>query len=188
MKQYFIFLLVGWLVLSCNSKKTAAPAQEEANEFFPVTEFLKGQLTDIKTNGVTPLKINIQNKQPDSNWIKVPEMETAFAEFTSPNIDSTGLGQFFNTKKFFDQTLNLITLTYDAKETLPASVPWKHWDVYIDPEKNMVTRIYLIKQIDEHTIRQLTWITGKYCRAVSIREDSTGHSSISDETIIKWRY
>lgn len=188
MKQFGILVFSAWMALSCNSKKTVTPVQEEANEFFPVTEFLKGQLTDIKMNGVTPVKINIQNNHPDSNWIKVTEMETAFAEFISPKIDSAAMGRFFNTKKFFDQTLNLITLTYDAKETLPASIPWKHWDVYIDPEKNIVSRIYLIKQLDEHTIRQLTWLTGKNCRAVSIREDSTGKSSISDETIIKWHY
>ena len=118
MRQYSIFLLFGWLAISCNSKKAVAPVQEEANEFFPVTEFLQGQLTDIKMNGVAPIKINIQKEQTDSNWIQVGEMETAFAEFTTPNIDSTAIGRFFNTKKFFDQTLNLITLTYDAKKNI----------------------------------------------------------------------
>lgn len=188
MNRFCIFLLFGWLMVSCHSKKAAAPTQEEVNEFFPVTEFIQGQVAEIKINGLNPLKIVQQRKRADSSWIQADSIDRAFAEFTTPNIDSSSMGGYFNTKKFFDQTLNLITLSYDANEALPTAVPWKHWDVYIDPDKNMVTRLYLVKQLDEHTIQQLTWLTGKYARSVSIREDSTGQSSVLNETIIKWRY
>ena len=71
------------------------------------------------------------------------------------------------------------------KENHSVISPWKHWDIYINPESNRVSRIYLVKQIDSITTKQLTWIPEKSCKIITIKsvENTT---DIVDEISIKW--
>ena len=45
-----------------------------------------------------------------------------------------------------DQTINAVTFSYDPKTRLPDSIKLNHWDIYIDPQKNTVQRIYMVKE------------------------------------------
>ncbi len=191
MKIHFPISLLLIVLLSCTqpSNHSAQQVQEKENtEFFPVGNYLKGQLIDIQNSGITPIKFIKKNGMKDSSWIKTSQMESEFLEYTTPSIDSISIAPFFNVKKFFDQTLNLITLSYDPIGSIPGNIPWRHWDIYIDPETNVIRRIYLVKELPNHNIRQLTWITGKYCRAITIEDNLQGKSTIGNEVIIKWGY
>ncbi len=190
MKIHFSFALLLIVQLSCTQpNNTVKQVQEKENsEFFPVGNYIKGQLIDIQNKGITPIKFIKKNEALDSSWIKTSQMESEFSEYTEPSIDSITVAPFFTVKKFFDQTLNLITLSYDPTGPIPDSIPWRHWDIYIDPETNTIKRIYLVKSLKNNSIRQLTWITGKYCKAITIEEDLQGKSTISNEVIIKWGY
>ena len=164
---------------------------KERPSFFPVGNFIKGQILEIKNKGINPQKITLTGNKIDSAWLKVEQFETEFGEYYSPLIDSIQLSRFFIERKFFDQTLDAITLTYDPVGLLPDSIPWKHWDIYIDPETNLVKRIYLVKKIDSNKTRQLTWLPGINCRAITIVNNSNGNeykSKIEDEVTIKWNY
>jgi hypothetical protein len=187
---YFIAFLV-----ACNnpgdpSKKTRARVAEteKPHPFFPVTSFLKGQVFDIKNMGINPLKIIQKNGRPDSTWLKVETLENEFSDFLKPVIDSMGYANFFEEKSFMDQTLNTVTLTYDPITKLPDSILFRRWDIYIDPEKNTVQRIYLVKQVAPGKIRQLTWQAGKQCRGITIVEDQAGTAKTEDDVIIKWAF
>jgi hypothetical protein len=185
------------IIVACGCKNAGKPKkvnsknfQEEksVSVFFPVTSYLQGQLVDIRKTAVNPLKLTTTNGRTDSIWLKLEDLEIEMAEFLHPVIDSLNMVRYFSEKKFLDQTLNAITLTYDPIGKVPDSIPYRHWDVYIDPETNQVQRIYMIKQLDANTTRQLTWVSGKWCKAISIITRTDGSSYASDEVTFKWQF
>lgn len=62
------------LLLACHNKESKQPQSvnttQELQPFFPVTDFLLGQLNEIDSMPVTPLKIIIDNGKRDSIWLK----------------------------------------------------------------------------------------------------------------------
>ena len=156
--------------------------------FFQVTSYLKGQISEIRTGGKTPIKFVTSNNKTDSVWLKMEDLEMAFADFLSPEIDTNNLVSLFAEQKFLDRTLNAVTLTYDPIKILPDSFYLRHWDVYIDPVTGMVRRIYLVKALPGKVIKQLTWTSGKNCMIVTIADDLHGKSFVEKKVAIKWDY
>lgn len=192
--QNFIFIVLT-LFMSCTIKKNDSDKKIENNisekvnttsSFFPVTDFIKGEINKIKTLGKNPIKYSYKKGITiDSNWIKLESVDIEFSDFTSPKIDSLNDAQSYLESVFFDNTINAFTFSYDLKENHKVSRPWKHWDIYINPESNCVSRIYLVKQIDSNISKQLTWIPEKSCKIITIKSDENT-SDILDEISIKW--
>lgn len=193
-------LLLGILffVASCNAKKqsnsesvtTEQPQViigDTASNFFPVTSYLRGEIFGIRNGGITPLKKTTVGKKTDSAWVKINEFETVFAPFLNPIIDTVNLINIFTEKKFLDQTLNAFTFTYDPVSTKADSFAFKHWDVYVDPESNKVTRIYMAKTVDPQTELKLFWESGKWCKIITVKK-LDGNASVIKEEKISWSY
>lgn len=181
-------------ILSCNDSDPAIPsvnkdiAEKEAPSFFPVTDFLKGQVAEIKKDGINPLKITKVNEKLDSIWLKMEELDNEFAPFLTPEIDSANLAGLFTEKKFLDQTIDAFTFTYDPIKILPDSFFLQRWDVYIDPKSNTVKRVYMVKKSPDQKTIQLTWQTNKNCRIISIANDLKGNDFVEKEVTIKWDF
>ena len=189
-------LLLGILLLTtaCNSKKEKSSEVAKTNQpqviitdtasnFFPVTSYLRGEIFGIKNGGITPLKKTTVGKKTDSIWIQLNDLETEFASFLYPVIDTANLKNLFNEKKFLDQTLNAFTFTYDPLNSTADTFAFKHWDVYVDPESNKVTRIYLAKTVDAQTELKLFWQSGKWCKIITVK-----NAAIVKEEKISWSY
>ena len=190
-----LFPVTVWLLiaLSCNNagdtqaeKSTAVKAEKQ--KFFPVTSFLKGEIFNLKKAGINPLKYTIMNNRADSAWLKIEEIDDAVKEFLQPEIDTANLTALFTEKSFFDQTINAVTFTYEAKAALPDSVHLVNWDVYIDPDANRVKRVYIVKQVNKDTILQLTWLTGQWCKITTIVTGENGISKVEKEEKITWDF
>ena len=163
---------------------------EEAQSFFPVTDFLLGQLKATDNLPVTPLKITLSGNKQDSVWLKKEDIRKFAFPFLHPVIDSISMRNYFTEKSFMDQTINAITFSYDAKMKLPDSIKLNHWDVYIDPQKNNVQRIYLVKEetINGKSITtQLTWKVNKWCSIRTIIQQPNKDPQIKEE-IMKWDF
>ncbi|UEG51161.1 hypothetical protein LK994_06695 [Ferruginibacter lapsinanis] len=181
----------------CTQKKqTKAFAEQDtqkqkADSFFPVTSFLKGQLTIIDSLPITPLyKITVKEKM-DSQWLKKDELRKFLQPFMSSEINETNLTSLFKETKFSDLSINAITFTYDPIAQLPDSVQLHHWDVYVNPETGVVNKIYLVKEFKEgkkNITQQLTWQTGKYAKIVSIETKPDESSEIMKEEEIIWSF
>lgn len=174
------------LIYSCNDAgkpEALQPGKDTAEKqiFFPVTAHLKGELFNLKKSGINPLKYTTSNGQTDSVWLKLEELDSALQEFLQPNIDSANLITLFTEKSFLDQSLNAITLTYEPLGILPDSMKLKRWDVYIDPISKNVKRIYIVKEPNETKTLQLTWVTNKWCKIVTIFTDEKAVSKIEKE-------
>jgi hypothetical protein len=201
MKMLSISIVLLMLMAACgnnnntNSKETIEPAAaqsvsrlgDSATNFFPVTSYLKGELLGIKNGGITPVrKITIAGKT-DSSWIKMEELEKVFAEFLTPVIDTTNLKNTFDQKIFKDETLNAFTFTYDPKNAQTNTFTFTHWDVYVDPESNKVTRIYLLKKESADKVLQLTWKSGKNCKILTLK-NAGGKTTVEKEENISWSF
>ncbi len=161
----------------------------EKQSFFPVTNYIKGQLYEIKNMGINPLKFTTDNNNhTDSVWLKLEEIDSAVKEFLQPVIDSANLISLFTETKFADQTLDAFTFTYDATGILPDTMSWKHWDVYIDPATGKVKRLYLVKDVGNQRILQLTWQSNKWCKISTLITDQNGVTSVEKEEKIIWEF
>lgn len=188
-----ILVVFTLLMVSCNSENKTLPVYtipQDSTLIFPVTDFLIGQINEIDTLPVTPLKTTSINDKTDSIWIKREEVRTFATPFLSPVIDSASMDFYFTGKSFLDATLNLFTLTYDPRKTLPDDIALRHWDVYIDPVDNKVQRIYLVKEDNiggEHIITQLTWYANEWCSIRTIIQKPTGEQKIKEEKVT-WNF
>ena len=189
------FVLV--ILFSCNRQEKlsdrhvtntidSTSQQKEKSSFFPVTNYIKGQIFEIRNSAINPMKIVTIGQRSDSSWVKMETLEKEFKDFLSPMIDSAALISFYTERKFFDQTMDAITLTYDPVGNLPANFLFQRWDVYIDPTTNSVKRIYLVKKLPGKKFQQLTWSSGKRCTIVTIATDDKGNSSVEKSITIKW--
>lgn len=195
MKKIALMVLALVQILSCNTSsgnKEKEPGIEskviKKEKFFPVTDYLKGQVYEIINKGFTPVKYTTRNGHTDSSWLKAEGLSETFKEFLHPEIDSTNLTGLFTEKKFLDQSINAITFSYDPSGTLPDSMNLRHWDVYIDPELGTVKRVYLVKSIGTDKILQLTWINDKWCKLTTIKDLPNGSSMVEMEEKINWDF
>lgn len=196
MKVYVSILGLFMLLLnSCttNEKKTPQTANSILTDslakqrFFPVTTYIKGQLYSIKEKGLNPIQYIIEGDKKDSSWLKIEDLPSAINEFITPEIDSTNLIQLFIEKKFVDQSLDAVTLTYEPIKKLPDSLSLSSWTVYIEPETGNVKRIYLVKTKATKTI-QLTWNSDANCKMVYLTSNADGSFVVDKEVKINWDY
>ena len=115
------------------------------------------------------------------------ELETVFAAFLSPVIDTANLKNTFDQKIFKDETLNAFTYTIDPKNIQTNTFAFTHWDVYVDAESNKVTRVYLLKKESADKILQLTWQAGKWCKILTLT-NTNGKNIVEKEEKISWSF
>lgn len=161
---------------------------KEAPVYFPVTNFIKGQINEIKGDGINPVKYVTRGNKTDSVWMKITDFDVAFKEFVEPVIDSLQMSNLYDASSFSDETLDTYTFTYAIKKDAPDTLALKRWDVYINRSDNKVKSIYLVKQTPDDKEKQYTWQSGKWCKTVSIAKDKTGKQFVEYEETIKWRF
>jgi len=171
-------------------KPTPTPVhqEEEKPNFFPVTTYLKGQITALKNSGKNPLLYHINANKTDSVWVKTEEFDKLFQSFLEPVIDSSNQTGLFKETSFLDQTINSITFSYDPKSVLPDSVSLRRWDVYVDPETQKVKRIYLVKKLPSGNLLQLTWQADRWCKMIEINPNKDGNTAIVNQQEVKWDF
>jgi hypothetical protein len=193
MKIIVLIFACSFFLYSCTDQEKSAeqPSGKDTAQnqrFFPVTDYLKGEIYNIKKNGVNPLKYITVNGHTDSVWLKIEALDSVMAEFLQPEIDSVNLTAFFSEKSFLDRSLDAVTFTYDASVPLPDTMKLKHWDVYIDPKSNKVKRIYIVKQVDKTKTLQLTWVNGQWCKITTITTDANDIMKVEKEEKIVWDF
>lgn len=193
MKILLSIYCLALILFSCSNAekpedKAHAFETQEEQRFFPVTDYLKGEVFNMKKNGINPLMYTTINNQTDSVWLKIEELDKAVAEFMHPVIDSLNMNKLFVEKNFFDQSINAYTFSYDPVGLLPDSMSLSRWDVYIDPGTNKVKRIYMVKEISKTKTMQLTWVHNQWCKIISIITDEAGNSKIEKEEKLFWDF
>ncbi|MFM7709722.1 MAG: hypothetical protein ACKO5C_02290 [Ferruginibacter sp.] len=188
---YFSMLLLSFFGISCSSDEQSSgqPDSDGPVSFFPVNRFFLGEIEDIKKRGLSPVcKITVNGKT-DSTWLKHEQMHLACADFLQPAIDSSALSPYFRETTFLDETIQALTLDTEPKAvTIPDSIPWTGWSVYVDPSTQNVKRILLTKKAGTNKEMLLTWITGKSCKIQVINKEPGITNPIEKETSIRWDF
>ena|SRR5688572_5128311 len=195
MNKTFLVVLT-WMLLGGCGPKNNPPAEQQTPEekpatFFPVTSFLKGQILTLDSLPITPLLITTHKGKVDSAWIPAAKLKPYLLPFLQPEINETNFRNLFQETRFNDQTINSITFTYDPKTKLPDSLTLRHWDVYVNPEKGTVSKVYLLKNITDGKQRftqQLTWQTDKYAKIATILNKDSGDAELVKEEMILWSF
>ena len=202
MKKCFYILAAAIFLLSCGTKKTTGDsiqnnntdttnATDTAVSFFPVTSFIKGQMLQFDSMAITPLRISTVHNKADSQWIKREELKPLLQSFLTPEINEKNLIKYFRESKFNDQTLGAVTLAYDPITTLPDSISLTTWNVYVDPKKGSVIKVYIVKHITENgqdITQQLIWQTGQFAQITEIVNKSDGNSEIVKQDKFIWNF
>ena len=196
MKKYLILFTSCLFFLSCSQNKKSgtgdnagdtAKTSAKDTSFFPVTSFLQREILDLDSLPVTILETTTFNNKQSSAWLPAAKVKPKLQPFLSDIIDKNNLSSYFKETNFNDQSTDAITLMYDPKTALPDSFALRRWDVYINPDKNTLRRVYMVKRIKENnalTIQQLTWQSGKWAKIVTINNDNGNSSPVIKE--IKW--
>jgi hypothetical protein len=191
MKQFNIVIslcLLVAVIFSCNSQKTESTTikskEDTLANYFPVTNYLKGEIYSIKNGDITPLKKVIVGTKIDSAWLPMEGIDSNFTAFLNPIIDSANCKTTFAESKFLDQTINAFTFTYEPR-TPGSDFAFANWVVYVDAEKQAVSKIYMVKKTGNQTQQQLTWNSGKSCKIVDV---DLANSKVTKEVSITWNY
>jgi hypothetical protein len=154
MSKIFPVICLSIILLGCASKKepeaSTTNTQSDStrtDSFFPVSSYLKGQMIILDSLPVTPLQITTIKDRKDSVWLTKEKLRQVLQPFLKTDIRETNLIQYFKETRFNDQTINAITFIYEPSQPLPDSMSLRNWTVYVDPEKGLVTKIYIVKQL-----------------------------------------
>lgn len=195
LRLFVSFLLIVCYCFAC-SDEASEPVKPintdtaNAQTFFPVTDYIRGQLAEIDSLPITPLKIITVNGKVDSIWMKKEDIRPFAQSFLSPEIDTSNFKKLFIEKSFLDQTINAYTFSYDPINNLPDTLQLRRWDVYIDAKKNTIKRIFIVKEQKLNSYlqtQQLTWKSGQWCKITTITQQDDKQAMIKEE-LMKWDF
>lgn len=194
--KFLFSLLCIILFFSCTDTQKTDVLAEDAFEdmdsikvlptFFPIQTFIMGEIETMSTKNKDILKIEKIKETDDSVKITLHEWKKIATSLFYPAIDSLTLGNHFIENKFFDNSIGLITLTYEQKENKPDGIPWKNWYVYINPDNQEISRLFFVKKSGEMLLQQITWKPGQYCKVVTINEDPLCNLNKTKELMFYW--
>ena len=195
MKKLILYSLAALFLYSCNNKskqpEQTAVLSDSTVEFFPVTSFLKGQLIALDSSPITVLRIVTIKGKSDSFWIKKENVPPLLEDFFTQEITTTNLTPFFKESKFNDEGVDAVTFTYVPKAPLPDSISLKHWDVYVKLQTGKVKRVYMVSQVKQGAeifTLQLTWVTHKWAKIVTILNKPAGETELIKEEQFVWGF
>lgn len=137
---------------SCkNSKK-------EPKDYIDVSSYLKGQLRYLDTVPFAFLKVVQQDTvYTDSQFISKDQVKKIAEQFLVEELEKKNFEKNFKETSFADATIHTVTITYDA---INAGCPVSRVDVYVNPEKEQISQLYLVrsKESKDSTIsQQILW-------------------------------
>ena len=146
------FVTVLFAFNSCKNKK------QEPKNYIDVSSYMKGQLKYIDTVPFAFLKVVQQDSiYTDSQFISKEQVNAMIQPFLVKELEKKNFEENFKEISFADATIETVTITYDAvNENSPVS----RVDIYVNPEKERITQLYLIRHEqkgDSSVTQQLLW-------------------------------
>jgi len=177
MKYIIVAFAIALLMIACNNSSkpvTAGAGTKDSTaeqEFFPVPEYVGGQLTIIIDSFRYPLTktITIGGKSQLSAATD-EELRQWAGYFRQPDISDPAIRKFYKETSIADQSNASVTLDYASVNT---SLPVQKIDVYIkaDPVNNdKVTGVYIEKNFSRNDTsfnQKLYWKTGKNMQVIT---------------------
>ena len=178
MKYILPALVAGLLLSACNNqppkttatKTTTTDSTRTAQSFFPIPDYIGGQLKIIDS-----LKLPISKTVTINNNTKLSaatdkELNELALNFRQPDINDPAIKKFYTQTSIADRSVPSVTLIFTASDT---TLPIQKINVYIkpDPVKNdQVTGIYIEKMFSRNDTsfnQKLYWKTAKNMQVIT---------------------
>jgi hypothetical protein len=187
---YLLTILMLALAFSCKNAQPSAEAktQEAKTNYFPVIDFMKGEISYVDSTPLAILRYDISDRQLDSAYIKPAAFNQLASEFLLPELDSPYFGQHFSESSFFDQSTKSITFTYATKDS---TAGLQRIDVLASPRpdgSNKVKSIYMEKtfvQKDTFILKKLFWKSQKNFLVITITRPGS-KPAITQQLKVVW--
>jgi hypothetical protein len=163
----FMIILIGVVFLSsCKDQKpaTTAPEQTEKKNYFPVVDFLKGQIHYVDSLPSAILKIVTENNKQDSSYVKRDEFDKLAQDFILSDLQQNNFEKNFKESSFIDQTTQSATFNYTSTDS---KLSLQRVDVLATPDElySKVKSIFIqqtLNKSDTIIIKKLYWQTNKH--------------------------
>lgn len=148
----FICIAVCFILFSCKNQP------KEPKDYIDISSYLKGQLKYIDTIPFAFLKV-IQNDSvyTDSQFISKEQVREIVQPFLIKELEKKNFETNFKETSFADATIHTITITYESNSE---SCPVTRVDVYVNPEKEQISQLYIVRKketADSSLTQQLLW-------------------------------
>ncbi|HLY70265.1 MAG TPA: hypothetical protein VKR53_11095 [Puia sp.] len=171
--KYTMILLFGAAALSgCKDQKPALTAAEqtEKKSFFPVVDFLKGQIHYVDSLPTAILKIVTENNKRDSSYIKRSEFDKLAQDFILPDLRQDVFEANFKESSFIDQTTQSATFNYTSANP---GLSLQRVDVLATPDElySKVKSIFIqqtLNKSDTIIVKKLYWQSNKHFQMATI--------------------
>jgi hypothetical protein len=166
MKYLMIILTGATFFNSCKDQKpTTAPVEQtEKKSYFPVVDFLKGQIHYVDSLPVAILKIVTENNKRDSSYIKSEEFDKLAQDFILPDLQQDIFEKGFKESSFIDQTTQSATFNYISTDS---KLSLQRVDVLATPDElySKVKSIFLQQTLNKNDtiiVKKMYWQTNKH--------------------------
>jgi hypothetical protein len=149
------------VVFACKGKKKTEPKES----FFPVSNFLKGEVSQAAASGQPIRKIETIDSLSDTTILNGESFKTLAAAFTSlPDINSDQWRDDYEEAKMYDEQLKNVILTYTARNK-DAKV--RREDVMLQPDEKGDTHVktviidWIDNSKDSSVEKNMIWNAGE---------------------------
>lgn len=173
MTRPLAFFILLFLLAGCKAKK--AKPDIPAEKFFPVTDYIRGELAKLDTSLATFYKIETANGISDTVPIRNADVKRYARDFaTLPDISSNELKNDYQITHEYDDMLNAFVFMFTTNEDHPV----KREDVVLDPApnaqgKNDIQSIFVeLWQNNGDTLvrKNMLWEAGKNFQVTTVSE------------------
>lgn len=164
-------LIIGCVILIGFCCKPKSKSGNDDTEFFPVTSFLKSQVTHVDTSLYRIIRIDRVDSLLDTSYIKRDEFRSLSKDFLeTPDIADKSLKKKYTESKTYDESMDRVILTYTPKND---NMEVLREEVIISPnttEGDQVRSIIIERMTegkDSSILRRLLWQVNKSFQVVN---------------------
>ena len=180
------FLIAAVYVTALFTFYSCKDQKKEPKDYIDVSSYLKGQLNYIDSVPFAFLKVNVQQDSifTDSQFISKEQVRAIIQPFLVKELEKENFEKNFKETSFADATIETVTITY---ETENERSPVSRVDIYVNPEKEMISQLYLIRHEhkgDSLFSQQLLWKHNKSFVLITARAKKNEPETIVTEKVI----
>jgi hypothetical protein len=194
MKYIALFFAGAALLGACSNPKQPAAPQHDSTaradsgtakpHFFPVAEFLEGDILHTDSSLLALKKFTIRNGRTDSVFIQVPEFNQLALEFVPRELADSSFEKNFTESAFQDRATESVTLSYSTESpqtelqrvdvvTVPGIRNQRVKSVYLEKNRKAGDSV-ILKKLFWHAqhgfdIATITMVNGKQAGEEHIR-------------------
>ncbi len=118
---YSLFFVLVLLTACADDVETLQPAARlpdstnKAKQFFPVLDFLKGEMRTVDSFATAVRHITTINGKTDSGYVTPEQFKAVMQEFLPADLSKENFERYYTESSFFDQGSETSTFTYSTK-------------------------------------------------------------------------